>query len=232
MNIEFEYYYNNVPGKGKCRNNLIYTSLISKDQKTFCQWFHNDTEYHQGQNQVVDPSLMDEKWQREIKFLNLMYTHYPEHIPTILDIDYKEKKIYLEIDGYDIWERAGCNSIDYSSVLADWDTQMLEIIKAHQTLGVYKISMHPSSYFLVNEKLKSINYFFCYTDQDRLIKMKEVLSHISYDRQKDLIPKMHAMGLDFNSTMTFSQFQQIAFETFKLNFREDVMEAAKKIYIT
>ena len=219
-----------MPGKGLCRNNLIYTSLISKDHKTFCQWYHNDAEYHKNMNQVVDPKLMDEKWQRELKFLDLMNTHFPQHIPSILDIDYNQKKIYLEIDGYDIWERVGCNNIDYSSVLVDWDKQMLEIIAAHQILGIYKLSMHPSSYFSVNGKLKSINYFFCYTDHDKSIMMRDVLSHISHDRQRDLIPKMNTMGLDFDSTMSFTQFQHIAFDTFKLNFREDVMESAKEIY--
>ncbi len=62
--MKYEYYYNNVPGKGKCRNNLIYTSLISQDKKTFVQWYYNDGKYHQGQNQVVDPKLMEEKWER------------------------------------------------------------------------------------------------------------------------------------------------------------------------
>jgi len=40
MNTDFEYYYNFVPGKGMCRNNLIYTSLISPDGLTFCQWYY------------------------------------------------------------------------------------------------------------------------------------------------------------------------------------------------
>jgi hypothetical protein len=61
MNAQFEYYYNNVPGKGLCRNNLIYTSLISTDCKTFCQWYFNDENYHGGHNEVVDPALMEEK---------------------------------------------------------------------------------------------------------------------------------------------------------------------------
>ena len=30
-----KYYYNNVPGKGLCRNNLIYTSLINEDKTEF-----------------------------------------------------------------------------------------------------------------------------------------------------------------------------------------------------
>jgi hypothetical protein len=78
MDYDYDYYYNNVPGNGLCRNNLIYTSLISKDKKTFVQWYYNDTEYHQGKNQVVDPALMEEKWAREVKYLNLMASHYPD----------------------------------------------------------------------------------------------------------------------------------------------------------
>ena len=33
--MKYKYYYNNVPGIGLCRNNLIYTSLISEDNKIF-----------------------------------------------------------------------------------------------------------------------------------------------------------------------------------------------------
>ena len=87
MTAEYEYYYNDVPGKGLCRNNLIYTSLISKDKKTFCQWYHNDTDYHKGQNQVVDPSLMNEKWLREVNFITQMRNIFPHLVPNIINID-------------------------------------------------------------------------------------------------------------------------------------------------
>ncbi|MEY4334708.1 MAG: hypothetical protein RLZZ196_3458, partial [Bacteroidota bacterium] len=69
--MDYEYYYNNVPGVGLTRNNLIYTSLISTDKKVFVQWYHNDSEYHKGQNEIVDPDKMEEKWQREVKFLKV-----------------------------------------------------------------------------------------------------------------------------------------------------------------
>ena len=82
MDNNFEYYYNNVPGDGLCRNNLIYTSLISKDKKTFCQWYFNDTDYHKGKN-VVDPNIMDEKWEREVSFLTRMQNEQPQHVPKI-----------------------------------------------------------------------------------------------------------------------------------------------------
>ena len=74
--MKYEYYYNNVPGETPSRNNLIYTSLISEDKKTFVQWYHNDTEYHKGQNEIVDPDLMKEKWNREVTYLKLMSSQY------------------------------------------------------------------------------------------------------------------------------------------------------------
>jgi hypothetical protein len=229
--VKFEYYYNNIPGKGLCRNNLIYTSLISSDKKTFCQWYNNDTEYHKGQNQIVDPNLMEEKWSKEVNFLNLMSKNYPEHIPEILDIDYKNKKIFLHIGGIDFWQASDPIKQNYDDVLLGWDKQMLDIIKAHKDLGIYKYSMHPSSYFVVDGKLKSINYFFCYQDNMPLITLKSVLSHISEERQRDLFPKMVQSGIELDKPTSFKDIQLLAFESFKTNFPSDVMEKAKQIYV-
>lgn len=228
--IEFEYYYNHVPQKGLCRNNLIYTSLISKDKKTFCQWYHNDTDYHRGQNQIVNASLMEEKFYREVKYLRLMTTNYPDHIPTIIDIDEKNKKVYIEIDGPDMWEQAGCKGRDYSHIVDDWDEQMLEILRAHKDLGLTKYSLHPSSYFIVGNKLKSINYFFTYDQTDPDISLNSVMSHISDERQADLFPTMHSMNIDANQPTSHKKIQMLAFESFKNNFRDDVMDRAKEIY--
>lgn len=230
MNLEFEYYYNNVPGKGQCRNNLIYTSLISKDRKTFCQWYYNETDYHRGQNQIVDPALMQEKFDREVYFLQLMGSNFPDLVPKF-DIDLNEKKIYLEIDGPDIWELVGCQGQDYGSVIDNWREQMFDIFKAHHSLGLYKYSLHPSSYFLIRGRLKSINYFFTYNSQDRDISLRSVMSHISLDRQQDLFPKMAGAGIDVDKPTPHKQIQLLAFESFKTNFPEDLMEEAKKIYV-
>jgi hypothetical protein len=225
----FNYYYNNVPNKGLCRNNLIYTSLISEDKKTFCQWYYNDEGYHGGHNQVVDPNLMDEKFEREVKYLKLMAKEYPRHVLKF-SIDERERKIYLEIDGPDMWELAGCTGTDYSKVLPDWDIQMLEILQAHKDLGLTKYSLHPSSYFIVNGKLKSINYFFTYNRTDTDISLRSVMSHISEDRQLDLFPKMKSAGINVDIPTTHNKIQLLAFDSFRTNFRNDVMDKAKQIY--
>jgi hypothetical protein len=231
METKFEYYFNDVPGKGLCRNNLIYTSLISKDKKTFVQWYHNDTEYHKGQNQVVDPALMEEKWLREVNYITQMRNTFPNLVPKIINIDLTARKLYLEIDGPDLWQLAGPTVQDYDSVLPNWREQMLNIMKAHKTLGIYKYSLHPSSYFIVDGQLKSINYFFCYNSTSAPISLRSVMSHISEDRQADLFPKMAALGIDVDAPTPHDQIQQLAFESFKTNFPADFMDECKQLYV-
>lgn len=227
--MSFKYYYNNVPDKGLCRNNLIYTSLISEDNKTFVQWYHNDTEYHKGKNQVIDPTKMEEKWFREIKYLTQMSQWFPDLVPNILEIDFKEKKIYLEIDGPDFWEQSGCLTENYDSVLPDWQDQMIEIVKAHKSLGLYKYSLHPSSYFIVNGKLKSINYFFTYHKDEHWISIKDVESHIYVERQHELKKYIETLGIKWDIPASFPEIENLAWLSFRTNYPEDFIEKVRCI---
>jgi hypothetical protein len=227
--MNYEYYYNNVPGEGLSRNNLIYTSLVSDDKKVFVQWYHNDTEYHKGKNQVVDPELMELKWEREVKYLKLMHGAYNHLVPNILDIDQKAKKIYLSIDGLDFWNRASCTTANYDSVLPNWQEQMLEIIQAHHTLGLYKYSMHPSSYFLVDGRLKSINYFFCYHKDEGPISIKDHTSHIYSTRQEEMRKHTEAMGISWTDPQPLALLENLCWESFRTNYPADFIEKVKCI---
>jgi len=224
---DYEYYYNNVPGHGLCRNNLIYTSLISKDKKTFVQWYHNDTVYHKGQNQVIDSDKMDEKWHREMHYLHNMAHHYPDLVPEIVEVNVPQRKIYLKIDGPDFWEQAECNQANYSSVLPDWQDQMIEIIKAHKARGWYKYSMHPSSYFIVNGKLKSINYFFTYHKDESYISIADVESHIYSTRQDEMRKHLDSLGIDWDTPQPFDILEQLCWASFSTNYPADFIERVK-----
>lgn len=226
--MDYEYYYNNVPGVGLTRNNLIYTSLISQDKKTFVQWYHNDTEYHKGKNEVVDTDKMTEKWNREIRYLNLMGIHYPDLVPEF-DIDIAERKIYLNIDGLDFWNRAGCLAENYNSVLPDWQDQMLEIIRAHKSLGWHKYSMHPSSYFVVGGKLKSINYFFTYSNDEPHISIKEVESHIHSNRQAEMSKHLDTLGIQWDVPQPWNVMDQLCWESFRNNYPAEFIERVKNV---
>lgn len=225
--INFDYYYNNVPGKGLCRNNLIYTSLISKDRKTFCQWYHNAGEYHKGQNQVVDPDKMEEKWLREVNYLTQMHNVYPDLIPKILEIDLDSKKLFLEIDGLDFWEQAGCLTENFDKVLPDWQDQMIEIIKAHKSLGFHKYSMHPSSYFVVNGRLKSINYFFTYRATEPWVSIKDVESHIHSNRQNEMNKHLISLGIEWDKPQSWQLLDQLCWVSFSTNYPKEFILRAK-----
>jgi hypothetical protein len=226
MAMNFTYYYNNVPDKGLCRNNLIYTSLISEDKKTFVQWYFNDAIYHNSENQVVHPELMEEKWNREVKYLTMMQKYFPQHVPEIIDIDENEKKIYLSINGPDFWELANCTTKNYDHVLPDWQEQMLEILKAHKNLNLYKFSLHPSSYFIVDGKMKSINYFFAYLSDEPNFSFKDVESHIYTTRQNELKKYMLGRGIDWDQTITFETVKNLAWNSFRTNYPNEFIDKA------
>jgi hypothetical protein len=228
--MTYEYYYNNVPGKGKCRNNLIYTSLINADKTIFVKWYHNDTEYHQGKNQVVDPAKMEEKWLRELNYLTQMRNAYPDLVPTIKNIDLQARKLYLEIDGPDFWEQAGCDISNYESVLPDWQDQMLNIIKIHRKLGWHKYSMHPSSYFVVDGKLKSINYFFTYKNTDPYISIQEVESHIYSTRQDEMRKHLCSLGIEWDKPQPWNVMDQLCWASFSTNYPAEFINKVKAIY--
>jgi hypothetical protein len=203
---------------------------MSEDETTFVQWFYNDTEYHKGQNEIVDPSLMKEKWERELHFLHNMKHHYPTMVPNIREVNIPERKIYLEVAGPDFWNTAKCDHNNFDSVLPDWQEQILEILQAHKDLGWYKYSLHPSSYFIVDGKLKSINYFFTYSNNEGPISISEHLSHIHSNRQLIMRKQVEAMGLSWDKPQPLQKLQQLCFESFRTNYPSNFIEKAKQIY--
>ena len=225
---DFKYYYNNVPGKGLCRNNLIYTSLINEDATEFCMWFHNDSEYHKGHNEVVDPALMDMKFKREKDFLLWLDIDHKELIPKITRLDYDERKIYFEIQGVDFWEQS--HGKTYEDVLPNWQEQMLYIMETHKQLGIYKYSLHPSSYFIIDNELRTINYFFAYRQSEPAITVQEHMSHISKERQKELLPKMKQMGIEMKNTYSFDKLQILCLESFRNVYPDSFIDKAISLY--
>jgi len=221
--MQYEYYYNRLDGN-HWRNNLIYTSLLSADKSVFVQWYNNDTDYHKGQNQVVDPDVMEEKWNREVKYLSLMHGAYPDIVPKILDIDYKARKIYLKVEGVDFWQRSLDGNCTFDQVLPDWQDQMFNIISAHKHLGLHKYSMHPSSYFVVEGRLKSINYFFTYHKNEPNISISQVESHIHSGRQEELHKYLVELNVDWNTPAPWSVFDRLCWESFKTNYPADFIE--------
>ena len=104
---------------------------------------------------------------------------------------------------------------------------MLDIIQAHKNLGLHKYSMHPSSYFIVNEKLKSINYFFTYHNTESLVSIKDVESHIHTNRQIEMKKHLDNLGIKWDVPQPFSVLDQLCWESFRSNYPVDFIEKVK-----
>jgi hypothetical protein len=173
---------------------------------------------------------MQEKWLREVNYLTQMRNKYPDLVPTIINIDLDKRKLFLEVDGVDFWNRAKCDVNNYDDVLPDWKEQMLNIIQAHKSLGLYKFSMHPSSYFIVGGKLKSINYFFTYRENEGPISIADHASHIYSTRQDIMRKQIEQMGLSWDKPESLKTLQMLCFESFRTNYPADFINKAKAIY--
>lgn len=227
----YEYYYNTLEDGKQVRNNLIYTSLINANKTIFCQWYYHDSDYHKGKNEAVDPALVQEKWEREVEFLELVYSQEPQICPKLLEIDKPNQKIMLEVQGPDLWQQTIDHNCNYADILPDWEDQMLNILQIYKKLGIRKMSLHPSSYFINNGKLQAINYFFTYYANEPKICMQQLLSHISLKRQEYMKNNTQHLGIDWNKYYDINTIQILAIESFSDMYPQSFIDHAKQIFI-
>jgi len=98
---------------------------------------------------------------------------------------------------------------------------MIDIIKAHKSLGLYKYSMHPSSYFIVNGKLKSINYFFCYHKDEGPIRICDHSSHIYHTRQDEMKKYITDLGIGWDSPEPLNVLEKLCWNSFRSHYPEE-----------
>jgi hypothetical protein len=119
------------------------------------------------------------------------------------------------------------NKENFDKVLPDWQEQMLTIIKAHHLHGWYKYSMHPSSYFIVDGQLKSINYFFTYSENEGPISIADHASHIYSTRQDIMKQQIEKLGITWNDPQPLDLLETLCWESFCTNYPSEFIEKAK-----
>lgn len=225
----FEYYYNSVPGVGTCRNNLVYTSKIDRQAGLFSIHYTYDQTYHM--NNCLEEDALARKWKRELNFTKQMHTAFPHHVLNISSINESKRKIVFNIEGEDFWQMANCDEKNYSNVLPDWQEQILQILKDYRHANIWKYSLHPSSFFIVKGKLKSINHFFCYNTIEPHVAITEVLDHISDNRKTKLLQYLKTNNISPTQKAPWEYYAQICLDSFKSNYPSSFIEKAKEIYV-
>jgi hypothetical protein len=89
--------------------------------------------------------------------------------------------------------------------------------------------MHPSSYFVVDGKLKSINYFFTYHLTEGPISIADHSSHIYSTRQAEIRKHTESMGISWTEPQPLALLEELCWESFRTNYPADFIERAKCI---
>lgn len=219
MNITDWNLYYNLEGTEYVRANLVYTPYVSPDNTTFCMSFNRDCAYHKNENENIlwSEELLTDRFLKEIKF----HAQAAAKIPTLTvkDIDYLERKIFLEWHGNDFYMQ-GLTAGGYDKVLPNWQAQWVDLIKKMRSTDIFKISLHPNSWVAHQGTLIPFNWFFCYTENETPITLRSLLIQISAGRQDKL------GSLDLDLPRSPRELQEIAFNSFRHNYPADLINEA------
>jgi len=217
MNITDWNLYYNLEDTEYVRANLVYTPYVSPDNTTFCMSFNRDRAYHKNENENIlwSEELLTDRFLKEIKF----HAQAAATIPTltIKDIDYLERKIFLEWHGNDFYMQ-GLQGGGYNKVLPNWQEQWIALIEKMRDADIFKISLHPNSWVAHQGTLIPFNWFFCYRENDESVTLRSLLIQISSGRQEKL------GTIDLDQLQSPRQLQQIAFNSFRHNYPKELID--------
>ena len=118
---------------------------------------------------------------------------------------------------------------NYDKIVPDWQHQMLAILTAHKSLGLHKYSMHPSSYFVVDGQLKSINYFFTYHTEEPHISVSDVQSHIHTNRQEEIRKYISSLDIEWDVPQSWAVMDKLCWNSFRTNYPEEFIQQCLSI---
>lgn len=219
---DWKYYYN-LEGTNPVRANLVYTPLVSPDNKTFCMSFNRDTRYHvyEEENKLWTDDMLTERFERELKYHSIM----SKVMPTlkIKEVDYTSRKIFLEWFGDDFYMQS-ISKTGFDNVLPDWKEQWIDRIKTMRDNNIVKISLHPNSWVAHDNILYPFNWFFCLDSSEQPVTVRQYLCQISSNRQEKLA------GLDLDRLFTPKELQYIAFNSFRSNYPAELIDKIVREY--
>jgi len=218
----WDYYYNEEPGD-RFRANLVYTAYVSPDNKTLCMKFYRDPGYHTNveENKLWSEDLLEERFQRELKFYNLAKTKIP--VAEILEVDEHSRSIFLKWPGDDFYMMGYKSS--YDIVLPDWREQIKQRFNEMWSLGILKFSMHPNSWIIYDDNvLRPVNWFFTFEESEPEKSIGEYLIQLSDSRQEKLVPLLEKYNIDINRKYKLWDLQNICFESFRHNYPSDLID--------
>lgn len=150
-----------------CLAQQTYEPLISTDRKVFCANYDWQNKYQRmyEARDLYTEDVCDWFFQNELYYLEKFKDR--SYTPNILDIDYKNKKIFFEWHGYTF------NEMLHNCEPVEWQEQLKYIMLDLYNSGTYKLTMYPHCHFLdANGIMKTIDWYGCVPIINPLIERK------------------------------------------------------------
>lgn len=210
-------YYWNEELDDRYRANLVYTSLVSADRKTFCMRFHRDPAYHSNleENKLWTEEILQDRFDRELE----MHRKASAIMSTveILEVDYTTREIYIRWPGDDFYMQ-GYRS-NYDTVLPDWQEQIKEAFRKMWGAGLCKFSMHPNSWLVFDDGiLRPFNWFFTIDVSEGPKSVNDYIIQLSDQRQEKL------GDLDLDQKYSIWDLQEICLHSFRHNYPSNLID--------
>jgi hypothetical protein len=164
-----------------CPTNLMYTPLSNTENNIMCMHWSKDTPYLKSNERLTD-ELLDFFFERESTYIQKFQSY--DWAPELIDIDLKNKKIFLE------WNPTTLNQIlfkdnkDINEVCSDWKSQIFQILKDITDADCYKMALYPHCFYLKDGKIKTIDFYSCLLRPERYIDRKHINGLIGPDSGK------------------------------------------------
>lgn len=144
-----------------------YEPLISEDRKVFCANYDWQNKYQRmyEARELYTEDVCEWFFQNEIYHLT-RFKGKP-YVPNVIDIDYKNKKIFFEWNGYTF------NEMLFKGEPVEWKEQLKYIMTDLYNEGTYKLTMYPHCHFLdADGVMKTIDWYGCVAVKNPIIKTK------------------------------------------------------------
>ena len=182
-----------------CLAQQTYEPLISSDRKVFCANYHWKNKY---QRMYESRDLYTEQvcdWFFENELYHLTKFKEKSYVPNILDIDYKNKKIFFEWHGYTF------NEMLHNFEPVEWQEQLKYIMIDLYNSGTYKLTMYPHCHFLdANGIMKTIDWYGCVSIINPLIE-KKYMDAIVHETARFRLDETDSTDTHYNLELMYKQ---------------------------
>ena len=182
-----------------CLAQQTYEPLISTDRKVFCanyDWQNKYQHIHEARDLYTE-DVCDWFFQNELYHLEKFKDR--SYAPNILDIDYKNKKIFFEWHGYTF------NEMLHKGEAVEWQEQLKYIMIDLYNSGTYKLTMYPHCHFLdANGIMKTIDWYGCVPVISPLIKSK-YMDAIIHETARFRLDETHRTDTHYNLELMYKQ---------------------------